>query len=140
IEFETTVKPVTALTVSLNYTYIDPKEQIQSRETFKDTAYHYLLRRPKHNVNLTAGYQFDNGLYISASGKYVGKRYDVGGYQMPDLALADYFLLGAYAEFKFPKYVKLFVDARNITDKQFFDIQGYNSMPFMINGGIILNW
>ena len=140
IEFETSVKPVTALTVSLNYTYLDPKEQIQSRETFKDTAYHYLLRRPKHNLNLTAGYQFSNGLYVSASGKYVGKRYDVGGYQMPDLALADYFLLGAYAEFKFSKYVKLFADARNITDKRFFDIQGYNSMPFMFNGGIILNW
>jgi vitamin B12 transporter len=140
IEFETSVKPVTALTISLNYTYLDPKEQIQSRETFKDTAYHYLLRRPKHNLNLTAGYQFNNGLYISASGKYVGKRYDVGGYQLPDLALADYFLLGAYAEFKFSKYVKLFADARNITDKKFFDIQGYNSMPFMFNGGIILNW
>ncbi len=140
IEFETSVKPVTALTISLNYTSLDPKEQIQSRETFKDTAYHYLLRRPKHNLNLTAGYQFNNGLYISASGKYVGKRYDVGGYQMPDLALADYFLLGAYAEFKFSKYVKLFADARNITDKKFFDIQGYNSMPFMFNGGIILNW
>jgi vitamin B12 transporter len=59
---------------------------------------------------------------------------------MPDIALDDYFLLGAYAEFKFPKYLKLFLDARNITDKQFFDIQGYNSIPFMINGGIILNW
>ena len=140
IEFETSVKPVTALTISLNYTYLDPKEQIQSRETFKDTAYHYLLRRPKHNLNITAGYQFSNGLYVSASGKYVGKRYDVGGYQLPDLALADYFLLGAYAEFKLSKYVKLFADARNITDKRFFDIQGYNSMPFMFNGGIILNW
>lgn len=140
VEFEANVKPVNALTLAINYTYIDPKDQIQSRETFKDTTYHYLLRRAKHNVNLTAGYQFDNGLYISVSGKYVGKRYDVGEYQMPDVALNDYFLLGAYAEFKFPQYVKLFADARNITDNQFFDIYGYNSIPFMINGGIILNW
>ncbi|WP_166437030.1 TonB-dependent receptor plug domain-containing protein [Niastella caeni] len=140
IELEGSVKPFNELTVTFNYTYLDPKEQIQSRETFKDTAYHYLLRRPKHNVNFTAGYQVNNALYVSASGKYVSNRYDVGGYQMADVALADYFLLGAYAEYKFPKYVKMFVDARNITDKQFFDIQGYNSIPFMINGGIILNW
>jgi vitamin B12 transporter len=29
LELETTVKPVNALTVTLNYTYLDPKEQIQ---------------------------------------------------------------------------------------------------------------
>ncbi|WP_207511809.1 TonB-dependent receptor plug domain-containing protein [Longitalea luteola] len=140
MELEASIKPVNALTIMLNYTYLDPKEQIQSRETFKDTAYHYLLRRPKHNLNITAGYQFNNGLYISANGKYVSKRYDVGGYQMPDLILDGYFLLGAYAEYKFPKHLKVFADARNITDKQFFDIRGYNSMPFLLTAGFIFNW
>lgn len=140
IELEASVKPVNDLTVTLNYTYLDPKEQIQSRETFKDTAYHYLLRRPKHNVNITAGYQFNNGWYISANAKYVSKRYDVGGYQMPDLVLEDYFILGAYAEYKLPKHLKVFADVRNITDKQFFDIRGYNSIPFLLTSGIIFNW
>ncbi|WP_205508629.1 TonB-dependent receptor plug domain-containing protein [Longitalea arenae] len=140
LELEASLKPVQALTITLNYTYFDPKEEIQSRETFKDTAYRYLLRRPKHNFNITAGYQFNNGLYISANGKYVSKRYDVGGYQLPDLVLDDYFLLGAYAEYKLPKYIKVFADARNITDQRFFDIRGYNSMPFMFTSGVIFNW
>jgi vitamin B12 transporter len=32
--------------------------------------------------------------------------------------------------------LKLFVDAQNITKKKFFDIRGYNAIPFLINGGI----
>ena len=98
--------------------------------------YTYLLRRPGHNFNITASYDFDNGLYISTSGKYVGKRYDVGGYKKPDVQLESYFLLGAYAEYKFKKYIKIFADAQNITNKKLFEVNGYNSIPFLFNAGV----
>ena len=138
-EFEATAKPVNHLTLTVNYTYLDPKDDIQSRETFKDTTYHYLLRRPKHSLNVTAGYQITSDIYVSASGKFVSSRQDVGGYMAKDLQLSDYFIVNAYAEYKFAKYVKLFADAQNVTDRTFFDVRGYNSIPFMINGGVIFN-
>ena len=140
IEVETNVRPVNNFTITANYTYLDPKEISQSRITFKDTTYRQLLRRPKHNLNLTTGYQFDNGLYVSASGKYIGDRFDVGAFKKPDVLLESYFLLGAYAEYKFKNYIKLFVDAQNITSKKFFDVRGYNSIPFLINAGVTFNW
>ncbi len=140
IELEAKVTPCKNFSITANYTYINPNEKSQSRVTFKDTTYDHLLRRPQHNLNVIAAYQFDNGLYVSAMGKFVGKRYDVGGYKKNDLLLDSYFLLGAYAEYKMKEHFKFFADAQNITNKKFFDVRGYNSIPFLLNGGITFNW
>ena len=139
IEFESSIRPVKGFMLTANYTYIKPREENESRITFKDSVYTYLLRRPRHSFNVTASYDFNNGLYVSVSGKYVGKRYDFGGYQAKDVQLDNYFLLSAYAEYKFKKYYKLFADTQNITNKKFFDVTGYNSIPFLFNAGITFN-
>jgi len=138
IEFESKVKPIQQFSVSLNYTYLNPEEFTQSRVSFKDTTYQYLLRRPKHNFNINAGYMFDNGLYISAGAKYVSNREDLGGYKKNDVLLDDYLLLNAYTEYKFKKWIKLFADFQNITNTKFFDVRGYNSIPFLFNTGITI--
>ncbi len=140
IEFEATVKPVEHLTITANYTYLSPKETTQNRITNKDTVtYNYLLRRPDNSFNLTVGMQAGKGFYASVSGKYVGSRYDVGGYKKADVNLDAYFLLSAYTEYQLCKYAKIFADAQNITNKQFFDVRGYNSIPFMLNAGITIH-
>jgi vitamin B12 transporter len=138
-ELESKFQPSKQFTFTLNYTYLNPEEHSQSRTSFKDTAYQYLLRRPMHNLNLNAGYLFANGLYISAGTKYVSKRKDIGGYKKADVLLDDYILLNAYGEYKFKKRVKLFADFQNITNKQFFDVWGYNSIPFLFSTGITVS-
>lgn len=138
IELESKIQPAKPLTISFNYTWIDPQELSQSRISFTDTAYQYLLRRPKHHINLYLGYSFNDGLYISAGAKYVSKRQDLGGYKKPDVLLNDYLLFNAYAEYKFKKLIKVFADFQNITSEKFFDVRGYNSIPFLFNAGITL--
>jgi vitamin B12 transporter len=140
LEAEATWQPVAGLHISGNYTLLMAEETSQGRVNYKDTTYQYLLRRPQHNVNLTAGYQIQNGPFISVSGKYVSSRFDVGGYQRADVRLDDYFLLNAYAEYGFGTHWKVFADAQNLTGKRFFDVRGYNSIPFFINGGITFTW
>jgi len=140
IELETIIHPVKELSITANYTFISGKEQTQSRKDFSDTTYSYLLRRPRHNINITIGYQFCPEFYASISGKSVSQRYDVGGYAVQDILLNSYFLVNAYAEYKWKKNVKFFTDLQNITNKKFFDINGYNAIPFLINGGITFNW
>lgn len=140
IEWETLLQPAKGLDIRFNYTYLDPTETSQSRKTFNDTTYGYLLKRAKHNLNFQAGYAFANGLYLSANLKYVGKRFDTGGYMANDEKMDSYLLLGAYAEYKLKKFVKLFADFQNITNKEFFDVRGYNSIPFLFNGGITFSW
>jgi vitamin B12 transporter len=140
IEYEVTVKPTEHLTLTGNYTFITAQETTQSRVSFKDTLYNYSIRRPAHNINITAGYQFSKGFFASVNGKYVGDRYDVGAYKKPDVLLDSYFLLSAYAEYKFGDMLKVFADVQNITNKKFFDIRGYNGIPSMFNIGATFNW
>ena len=141
LEMELSWKPTKSFNLTTNYTLITGEEQTQSRKTFNDTAYTYLLRRPKHSINFTAGYQFCPEFYVSLSGRWVSERYDVGGtYMSNDVLLDSYFLLNTYAEYKYGTHIKLFADLQNVTDKTFFDIRGYNAMPFMISAGISFNW
>lgn len=135
LEYELNLSITKALTLTANYTFLSGEERTQSRITTKDSTYEYLLKRPKHSVNATIGYQVFPALYVSVNGKYVSSRFDVGGWQQADAVLDSYFILGAYAEYKFNSKLKFFADARNITDKKFFDINGYNSIPFLINAG-----
>ncbi|MEO7312400.1 MAG: TonB-dependent receptor, partial [Chitinophagaceae bacterium] len=136
LEYEVVLQPTKKLNITANYTFISSQENTQSRVNFKDTSYHYLLRRPKHNININMGYQFTDGLYASVSGKYVSKRQDVGGYKKQDVGMAAYFLLNAYAEYKLKQHFKFFANAQNITGKKFFDINGFNSIPFLFSLGV----
>ena len=140
IEWEATVKATDQLNISANYTFLSPKETTQNRVTNKDTVtYDYLLRRPKHSINLSLGWQANKQCYVSVSGKYVSDRYDVGGYKKADVNLDAYFLLSAYAEYQMNKAIKIFADAQNITQQKFFDVRGYNSIPFILNAGITIH-
>jgi vitamin B12 transporter len=130
IEYEVSIQPTTKLSITGNYTYLASEENTQSRINFKDSTYKYLLRRPKHTINLNISYQFTPAFYASITGKYVSKRNDVGGYKKADVELDGYFLFSAYAEYKIKKQVKFFADAQNISNTKFFDLRGL--MPFQL--------
>ncbi|MHA4808375.1 TonB-dependent receptor plug domain-containing protein [Flavitalea flava] len=139
IELENRVQLTRQLSLTANYTWLKSSEEIQNRIDYKDTTYQYSLRRPKHTINATLGLQATRQLFISVSGHYESKRHDVGGYQVADVPLDSYFILNGYAEFQPVKKLKFFADAKNITNKKFFTIFGYNSIPFMITGGATLD-
>lgn len=138
-EYELTATPVKNLTVTANYTFLAGNEFVQSRITTKDSSYSYLLRRPKHNVNINAGYNFGNGFYAALNSKTVSRRFDTGGFLKADVELKNYFILGAYAEYKWKDRLKFFADAQNIANQRFFDLRGFNSIPFIIQAGVSVN-
>jgi vitamin B12 transporter len=140
LELEVSAQPVKNLNLSANYTLITGNEKTQSRKSTNDTTYNHFLRRPKHSINLNISYQFTKDLSAGISAKLVSSRFDVGGYKKEDVLLDNYFLLGAHAEYKLKSHLKFFADAQNITNKKFFDLRGYNSIPFLINGGVTFNW
>ena len=139
IQYEISVKPIKQLTLTGNYTYISSRQKTESRWTNNDTSYNYSLRIPKHAANITIAYQITPALYASINGKYVSKRHDAV-YQMPDVTLNEYIILGASAQYIINKNIKLFANGQNITNKKFFDVYGYNSIPALFNGGITVNW
>jgi vitamin B12 transporter len=90
-------------------------------------------------VNLNIGYQVIKGLYASIGGKYVSNRYDIGGYMAKDQELEEYFIANAYAEYQLKNRIKFFADLQNVTNKKFFDLAGYNSIPFMFTAGVTIH-
>ncbi|MEO6000369.1 MAG: TonB-dependent receptor, partial [Chitinophagaceae bacterium] len=137
IEWEVIINPADFVTLKANYTYLSVTETTQNRVLQnKDTSYAYALRRPKHSINFSADFKVTPSLTLSATIKYVSDRRDVGGYRLPDVLLDSYTLLGAHASYNYNKHVGFFADFQNITDKKFFDARGYNSIPFMVAGGL----
>ena len=138
IEYEASTQLSKRFTIQGNLSVLSMADSTQSRVSFKDTGYVYGLRRPGIHANLSIRYDYKN-LNISLTGKYVSNRSDIGGYKRADVNLPSYFILGAYASYQINTNIHFFADAQNITSKQFFDVRGFNSIPFMINTGITFN-
>jgi vitamin B12 transporter len=138
LELETNWKPVDKLSLMANYTLLLGEENAQSRLSTKDTTYQYLLRRPKHNLNVTGLYNISQKMQFSVTGKYVSERYDAGGYQIADVKLDPYFLLNANATYQFNTTFKIFADVQNLLNNKFFDIRGYNAIPLLVQAGVVV--
>ncbi|HTQ28888.1 MAG TPA: TonB-dependent receptor, partial [Puia sp.] len=141
IEWENKIRFNKIFSLSANYTWLHAREQSQSRISYKDTVYGYALRRPASTINFTVGIQPTDQVSFNIGGHYESKRYDVGGYDasfnpLPDVELASFFILNAYAEYRPSSALKFFVDAKNITNKKFLTINGYNSIPAMFVAGL----
>jgi vitamin B12 transporter len=140
IEWEGAVKFARIWSLTANYTLVKMQEQTQSHVSYDDTTYDYALRVPEHTVNLTLGVRPVGKLFISLSGHYESKRYDIGGYDvnfnpLPDVTLDPFFILNGYAEYRVIHWLKLFAEGRNILNKKFYTIYGYNSIPAMFTAG-----
>jgi len=135
IEYEISLQPFKNFDITANATWIGGQEFVQSRLTTKDSSYAYLLRRPVLQTQIQIGYQLQKAWYFSLGGRYVSGRNDVGGFQMPDVWLRDYFIANAYISYT-QKHGKLFVDIQNLTNTVFNDIRGFNSIPRIIQAGI----
>ena len=140
-EFESNLDITKALHLNMNYTYLVGQELTQNRETNKESiTYPYLLRRPAHNLNLTLNYEISAKLFASLSSKSLSARYDIGGYEQADVVLPPYTIFSGYGAYQMNDKVSFFIDAQNLFNKKFFDIYGYQSIPFMISGGINLKF
>ncbi|RYY21862.1 MAG: TonB-dependent receptor, partial [Sphingobacteriaceae bacterium] len=93
-----------------------------------------LLRRPKQSFGLQAGVQATSKLYVNANLRSYGRRLD---YNFPaNVTLPAYQLLDAYAQYGINGRVKVFADVKNILDKRYQEIYGYNSLGTNFNAGV----
>jgi vitamin B12 transporter len=120
------------------YSYVNGK--ITTKQTGKDTSFFNLLRRPKSILTLSLGSQLTKAFYVNAQLNAVGKSkdlyFDPVTYVPQDISLKQYLLVNFYAEYGFlSQRIKIFADLRNITDKKYSDIYGYNTAGFTAYGG-----
>ncbi len=112
------------LIFSGNVTYV--RGQVTQMVNGKDSSSFNLFRIPKWMGNATIGYQFTKSFFSSLAMRSVGKRQEQV-YGLGIVNLAGYTTLDVYAEYQFNAFIKLYGDVRNITDKQYFDVYGYNT-------------
>ena len=118
------------LSITANYTYTNGKTTSAYDGTGsplgKDTSYFNLYRIPKHAINLNAGVQITKAFFVSTQIHSVSKREEFIYGSDPEI-LKAYTTIDLYSEYKFAKNIKLFLDLKNITNKQYFDFLGYNT-------------
>jgi len=122
-----------------NYTYTDGKTTAAFDGTgtplSKDTSYYNLYRIPKHAINLTVGWQATKEIFISTLIHSVSNRDEYVYAGKPEV-LKGYTTIDLYGEYKFGKLARIFLDLKNITNKEYFDFLGYNARQFNFVTGI----
>ena len=128
-----------SITIRTSYAFVDGK--VTTNAGAKDTTYFNLIRRPKHSVGINISYQVTKNLFVSTNLKTFSKRtdlfFDPVTYETSTVELKSYALLDMYAEYKFMNgKLKLFADAKNITNSKYTEVYGFNTLGFNINAGL----
>jgi vitamin B12 transporter len=130
------------LQFTANYTFLDGA--ITTKNNGKDSSFFNLYRRPKHNINIGLSYQVTPKLYTGVSFRWVDARQDI--YFNPDTFAAEQKSLGAYhnfdlyAKYKVLKFLQVYLNLNNITNRQYFELYGYNARKFNFMAGLHLNF
>jgi vitamin B12 transporter len=129
IELESKWNINTNNTIQANYTLMNGNEISQNRVTTVEfITYPYLLKRPKHLLTLQWQHQLNEKWSMQLTGKYIDKRYDIGGYMQPDVTLNYYTNLNLHINYKASKHLQFFFDGQNLGNDHFQEIYGYNSI------------
>lgn len=123
------------LSIEANYTYTDGTIKTVSDVTGKDTAQFNHYRVPRNVVNLQLNAQPCKQLFIGLHLRGVSS-HEEPAYMAPSIKVAGYYTLDLTGEFAATKQLKLFANLYNITNRQYFDIRGYNSKRFNCMAGV----
>ncbi len=137
VEFELTVKPVKALTVSVNYAYTYGHLETVT-DAGKDSSFYNLYRRPRHILNARVAYQATEKFLLAVSSRMVSSFYEPQ-YLADALKVNGYTVFNAYVSYNLKKQIRLFADLQNITDVKYTDQPGFNTRRFNIHGGLVFN-
>lgn len=138
-ELEASYKVKNNTTLKAFYTYVTGA--ITTQKNGKDTTYNNLLRRPKSSIGLNLSSQLCKPLFVSTNLMSVGKRkdayFDNNTFSTVNTTLKNYILWDIYAEYGLKNnQFKLFADLRNITNSNYTEISGFNTLRFNGTVGI----
>lgn len=140
IETQITWKANKQFTLEGRYSYLTG--EVTTKDFLgQDTTFNNLIRRPKHHFLLAVKYQPTDNLFISVQGQQTSERTDLffnpdNFFAAEEVTLESYFLLNAYAEYRFlDGKLTTFLDAKNLTDADFSEVYGFAGLGFNVLGG-----
>jgi len=91
-----------------------------------DTTYSHLFRVPESNLNIAAGYQLSNKIYLSIAQRFAGKRFEpiYGGKPKQQDAFKT---TDVFVQYQLGKRIKLYAGCKNIFNQQYQEVMGYTA-------------
>ncbi len=91
-----------------------------------DTTYSHLFRVPQSNLNISAGYQLSNKIYLSIAQRFAGKRFEpiFGG---KPKQLDAFNTTDVFAQYQLGKKIRLYAGCKNIFNQQYQEVMGYTT-------------
>ena len=130
VEFTLALRPVDALTLTANYSYIDTENRSIGSDFGNDLA-----RRPKQTASVNADYRFAFGLSVGGTVTMVGDSFDDVG---NTTRLDGYALAGVRAELPINDQIAVYGRVDNLTDTRYETIAGYGNYGRAAYGGVRL--
>lgn len=123
---------------SANYTFTTG-ESIEEKAGV-ELRVNNLLRRPKHAVNTSIGYQISPKWTLGVQTQYFTERTDrffnTNTFASEDVILPGYFLLHIQSGYTIHTKLKAFVSVQNALNTNYTEIYGFTSRPFSIQTGL----
>lgn len=138
VEVETNFSITKYLTFNANYTYVKGELSTKSFATGKDTSINNLYRRPSSVLNASVNYQ-NKKFNVSTTLRSVAETIEPV-YNGKPTTLKGFTVLNVYTDYTIGTQLRLFIDLRNIFNKEYFEISGYNSRKFNFTTGLKYNF
>lgn len=130
VEFTLALRPVDALTLTANYSYIHTENRATGANYGNDLA-----RRPTQTASVNADYRFAFGLSVGGTVSLVGDSFDDAG---NTTRLDGYALASVRAEVPINDRIALYGRVDNLTDARYQTIAGYGTYGRAAYGGVRL--
>ncbi|MEM7547514.1 MAG: TonB-dependent receptor [Pseudomonadota bacterium] len=120
IEVTGTITPLEGLTFSATYTYTDSEDAAGIRE----------VRRPEHEGSFRVEYTFlDGRVNIGGDMRFVIDNFDTdftaASLGANQVALEDYAIFGLHGSYRFSENGQIFARIENLTDENYFEVDGF---------------
>ena len=117
IEFAVNYEPLEKLSLSCAYTYL---------VAINDDTGERLLRRPRHAIQLNAGYQITSAIIASVRGNGYFDRKDTNGFSAVDHE--DYFVVDVLTDYKVTEQLTIFARLENLLDEAYDSVLGFPAL------------
>jgi vitamin B12 transporter len=136
VETELHAQPITDLTFTASYTYLDAEKTSAADISQPQGA--RLPRRPRNEVYVSASYIWFKKLRTTVEAKFVNAREDIdpNNFGGPNVDLEDYSFVNCSAEYEINPHVSIFGRIDNLTDEQYSEVLGFPALGRTAYAGV----
>ena len=137
LEFEAHARPVTDLTLTASYTYLEAENT--SAADISQLPDARLPRRPRNEVYLSASYLWCKKLRTTLEAKWVNAREELN-FGAANFDIEDYSFANFAAEYAVNEHLTVFGRLANLTNEHYAEVYGFPALGRAAYGGVRFNF